>query len=167
MSKAPAPIRPTSSFGVNRSSTPACGRPSSTIRRAASIIATTADLLSAPEDRAAAVADDAVLADDGLERPLRGHGVEMRAEEDRRPAWDAARQAAEQVPDRRADRRPAVVLDDVEPERAQLLDDAVGDRALLARRARDRGELEEERQHLGWRFRQKDVPFDVWESPSR
>ena len=48
MSKAPAPIRPTSSFGVNRSSTPACGLPSSTIRRAASIIATTADLLSAP-----------------------------------------------------------------------------------------------------------------------
>ena len=80
---------------------------------------------------------------------------------------DAAREAAEQVPDRRADRRPAVVLLDVEPERAQLLGDAVGDRALLARRARDRGELEEERQHLGWRFRQKDVPFDVWESPSR
>src|SRR5687768_13482437 len=48
MSKAPAPISPTSSFGVKRSSTPACGLPSSTIRRAASIIATTADLLSAP-----------------------------------------------------------------------------------------------------------------------
>ena len=41
----------------------------------------------------------------------------------------------------------AVVLVDLEPERAQLREHAVGDRALLARRARDRGELEEERQH--------------------
>ena len=47
-SKAPAPSRPTSSIGVKTSSTPACGRESSTSRRAASIIATTADLLSAP-----------------------------------------------------------------------------------------------------------------------
>ena len=72
------------------------------------------------EDRPAGVPDDAVLADDGLERALRRHGVEVRAEEDRRPALDAARQAAEQVPDRRADRRAGVVLVDLEPERAQL-----------------------------------------------
>ena len=39
------------------------------------------------EDRAAGVADDAVL-DDGLDRPLRRNGVEVRAEEDGRPAFD-------------------------------------------------------------------------------
>ena len=119
------------------------------------------------EDRPAGVPDDAVLADDRLERPRGRHGVEVRAEEDRRPALDAARQPAQQVPDRRARRRAGVVLVDLEPERTQLSDHAVGDRALLSRRALDRSQLEEEGQSEGWRFRQKDVPFGVWESPSR
>ena len=47
-SKAAAPRRPTSSFGVKRSSTPACARPSSTNRAIASSIDATAALLSAP-----------------------------------------------------------------------------------------------------------------------
>ena len=42
-----------------------------------------------------------------------------------------------------------VVLVDVEPEIAQVADDHVGDGALLARRARDRRELEEEVDDLG------------------
>ena len=104
------------------------------------------------EDRPAGVADDAVLADDGLERPLRRHRVEVSAEEDRRPAGDAARQAAEQVPDRRADRRPASSSSTSSPSARSSSIDAVGDRALLARRARDRGELEEERAARGWQI---------------
>src|SRR5438034_3471452 len=47
-SKAAAPSRPTSSFGVNTSSIPACGRFSLSTRRVASSITATADLLSAP-----------------------------------------------------------------------------------------------------------------------
>ena len=101
-------------------------------------------LVVGAEDRPAGVPDDAVLADDGLERALRRHRVEVRAEEDRRAAPVAAGQAAEQVPDRRVDLRARVVLLDVEAERPQLGDHAVGDRTLLAGRARDRGELEKE-----------------------
>ena len=48
MSNAPAPTSPTSSFVVKTSSTPACGRPSATIRLAPSSIAATAALLSPP-----------------------------------------------------------------------------------------------------------------------
>jgi hypothetical protein len=46
--KAAAPSSPTSSFGVNNSSIPACGRFSASTRRVASSITATADLLSAP-----------------------------------------------------------------------------------------------------------------------
>jgi hypothetical protein len=67
------------------------------------------------------------------------------AEEDRGAAVTPAGEAAEQVPDRRADLRAALVLLDLEPERLELADDAVGDRALLPGRARDPCELEEER----------------------
>jgi hypothetical protein len=70
----------------------------------------------------------------------------VRAEEDRRAAVAPAGEAAEQVPDRRADLRAAPVLLDLEPERTQLVDDAIGDGPLLAGWACDRGELEEERQ---------------------
>ena len=62
------------------------------------------------EDRPAGVPDDAVLADDGLERALRRHRVEVGAEEDRRTDGLAPGEAAEQVADRRADPRAGVVL---------------------------------------------------------
>ena len=70
------------------------------------------------KDRPARVPDDAVVADHGLERPLRRHRVEVSAEEDRRTAVEAAREATEQVPDRRVDRRAGVVLVHLQAERA-------------------------------------------------
>src|SRR5207253_10240054 len=66
-------------------------------------------------------------------------------EEDRNAAAPGRRlEPAEEVPRRRADLRPGVVLVDVEAELAQVERDAVGDLALLARRARQRGEVGEE-----------------------
>jgi hypothetical protein len=112
-------------------------------------------LVVGAEDRPACVPDDAVLADDGLERALRRHRVEVRAEEDRRPASVATGQATEQVADRRIDLRAGVVLPDLEPERPQLGDHAVGDRTFLAGRARDRGELEEEVEHSPFHVRRR------------
>ena len=42
-----------------------------------------------------------------------------------------------------------VVLVGLEPERAQVVEHAVGDGPLLPRRARQRGQLEEEREDVG------------------
>ena len=150
-SNAPAPRRPTSSFCVNSSSTPACGLRSETIRRAASTIATTADLLSAPRIVPAAFRTIPSV-DDGLERPLRRHGVEVRAEKDRRPAVEPSRQPAQQVARVGVDTGAGVVLLDLEAEGAQLGGDAIGDRALIPRWTGDRAELCEEierRRHVG------------------
>ena len=87
-------------------------------------------LVVGAEDRPAGIADDAVL-DDGLERPLRRHGVEVRAEEERRAAVGATGQPAEQIAGVRADRRAGVVLVDLEPELTEVGGDAVGDGALV------------------------------------
>ena len=107
-------------------------------------------LVVGPEDRAAGVPDDAVL-DDRLERPGGRNRVEMGAEEDRRPLAAAPGQAAEDVPHRRADRRAGLVLVPLEPDVAELREHAVGDGPLLARRARDRAELEEEAEDVAQR----------------
>ena len=76
--------RPTSSFEVNRSSIPACGRPSASTRRVASSIADDRRLVVGAEDRRAGVADDPVV-DDRLDGVGRGHRVEVGAEEERLP----------------------------------------------------------------------------------
>ena len=99
-------------------------------------------LVVGPENGARGVAHDAVL-DDGLDRALGRHGVEMRAEEDRR-ALPGRLEARVERAHRRADLRAGVVLVDVEADRAQLLDHTVGDDAFLARRARNGRQLEEE-----------------------
>ena len=143
MSKAPAPISPTSSLGVNSSSTPACGLP--LLDDPARRLDHRHDrrLVVGAENRPARVPHDPVLAEDRLERALRRHRVEVRAEEDRRAAFGAAGEPAEQVPivepiaapprlRRRRGRRP------------QLSGDTVCDVALLPRRARQRAQLGEE-----------------------
>ena len=87
-SKAPAPRRPTSSFWV-KTQLEARVRPvllDDPPRRFEH--RRDRGLVVGAEDRPARVPDDAVL-DDGLERPLRRHGVEVRAEEERRAAVGA------------------------------------------------------------------------------
>ena len=116
---------------------------SSTIRRAASSMTATADLLSAPRIVPAALRT-IPSSTTGSIAAVGRDGVEVRAEEERRPPITASGQAAEHVPHRRADRRARVVLVPLEPDSVELREHQVGDGALLARRARDRGQLEEE-----------------------
>ena len=99
-------------------------------------------LVVGAEDRAGGVPNDAVL-DDGLDRGRRRHGVEVGAEQERltrRGRLDPRVQVAH----RRADLRAAAVLVDLEAAVPQVADDEIRDRALLAGRARDRGELREQ-----------------------
>ena len=103
-------------------------------------------LVVAAEDRRAAVAHDPVL-DDRLDRVDRRHRVEVGAEEERLAVPRRLERDVD-VPHRRADGRAGVVLVRVEPEIAEIAEDAVGDGALLAGRARDGGELEEEVESL-------------------
>ena len=140
------PISPTSSLGVKTSSMPACGRPSASTRRTASSIADDSRFVVGAEDRPARVADDAVV-DDGLERAGRRHGVEVRAEEERRP-FRRRLEPRVDVSHRRADRRTCAVLVRREAEIAQIAEHDIGDGALLARRARQRGQLEKEREDV-------------------
>ena len=95
------------------------------------------------EDRATRIAHDPVV-QHGLEVAVEGDGVEMGAEEDRHPAADVSGHAAKDVSGRRADRGPAPVLVPLEPDRIELADDPVGDRTLLAGRARNRAQLEKQ-----------------------
>ena len=103
------------------------------------------------EDRPGRVSDYPVR-DDGLERALRRHGVEVRAEEDRRTAVEPPGQPAQQVAGVGADAGAGVVLLDLDTQRAQLGGDAIGDRALVPRWTGDRAQLREEverRGHVG------------------
>jgi hypothetical protein len=68
------------------------------------------------EDRARTVADDLVLAHQGLDRSLGRHRVEMGTEEDRF-TFARALEAAVDVPHRRADLGPRIVLGGLDPER--------------------------------------------------
>ena len=106
-------------------------------------------LVVGAEDRSAGVPDNPVL-DDRFERPGGRHRIEVRAEEERRPLGGRL-EADVDVSHRRADLRPAAVLVRLEPEVAQVAEHDVGDGTLLARRAGDRGELEEEVE--GWPLR--------------
>jgi hypothetical protein len=69
------------------------------------------------------------------------HGVHVRAEQHalRRPPRDAG----EQVAGLRADRRPALVLLHIEPQRAQLLGQPIGHAALVSRGALDAAQRRE------------------------
>ena len=109
-------------------------------------------LVVGAEDRPARVPDDAVLDDHGLERAVERDRVEVRAEEERRAALGRRREAAEDVPASTPEPLGRVVLLPREPEPVELRRDPVGDRPLLARRARDRAELEEEveKRRRGW-----------------
>jgi hypothetical protein len=79
--------------------------------------------------------------DDGLD-PGRGrNGVHVGAEEEWRAAVRLARiETGEQV--------PRLIILDVQPEVAKERSDALGHGRLLPRRARNRRELEEERQDI-------------------
>jgi hypothetical protein len=95
------------------------------------------------QDRPRRVANDTVR-HDRLDRPLRRHSVEVRAQENRR-SLGRGLDPGEDVPHGRPDPRPGVVLARLETELAQVLEHPVGDRPLLSGRARDRGQLREER----------------------
>ena len=90
-------------------------------------------LVVGPEDRPRRVPDDAVL-DDGLDRPLRRHGVQMGAKEERDAAAVRGRQGGVQIPDLRAGLRAGRVLVDVEAQLPELGDDSIRDGALAPRR---------------------------------
>ena len=139
--------QPTSSFGVNRSSMPPCGRFSASTRRVAFEHRRDGRLVVRAEDRAGRVAHDAVL-DHRLDRALGRNRVEVRAEEDRVAAVGRF-EAAVDVADVRADLRARIVLVDRQPEIAQVADHDVRNRALLARRARERRQLGEKVDDLG------------------
>ena len=91
-------------------------------------------LVVAAEDRPARVPHDPVL-DDRLDRVGGRDGVEVRAEEERLARRGRLERDVE-VAHRRADSGPGAVL--VGPQAAvrEVADHAIGDRALLARRAR-------------------------------
>ena len=84
---------------------PACGRPSATSARGRLEHRRDGGLVVGAEDRPGRVADDAVL-DDRLDRPLRRHRVEVRAEEERRAAGAASARAGREVAGVEPIRRP-------------------------------------------------------------
>jgi hypothetical protein len=98
------------------------------------------------EDRPGAVPDDAVL-DDRLDRRLGRNGVGVRAEEDRQAAC-RRRQTAGEVPRRSVELRRGLVFVPLQADLRQVRADAVGNRPLLSRRARNRAQLEEEVEEL-------------------
>jgi hypothetical protein len=100
------------------------------------------------QDRAARVAEHAVL-EHGLERAVERHGVQVRAEEDRRPSRVRRLEAAVHVPCGRADFGARLVLRRLEPEPAQVSQHAIGHLPFLTRRAGHADQLVEERRDLG------------------
>jgi len=119
-------------LGVNRNSTPACDR----------------RLVVRAQDRSGGVPHDPVL-DHRLDRGLGRHGVEMCTEEERRPSSAGRLQTRIEVSRVGPDPRTGVVLVHVDAEPSQVRRNAIGDNALLTRRARQRGELREELENVG------------------
>ena len=106
-------------------------------------------LVVGSEDRCRRVANDVVVCDDRFDRPFRRDRVEVGAEEDRRPGGAVGRRdPAEDVAHGGVDPCSGVVLVVVEAERLQVVEDAVRDRALLPRRARQRRQLEKQGEHI-------------------
>ena len=99
-------------------------------------------LVVGAEDGAARVPNDAV-GDHRPKRARRRHGVEVCAEEEGR-SGGRRREPGVDVPHRRADLGAGSVLVGLESEVAQIAEDRVRDGTLLAGRARDGGELEEQ-----------------------
>ena len=100
------------------------------------------------EDRAAGVANDAVL-DHRFERALRRNRVEVRAEKDRHAAVAVRLDPAVEIPHRGTDGGSCIVLVDDQAELPQVPGDRIGNETLLAGRARQRGQLGEEVDDLG------------------
>ena len=147
-SNAPAPRSPTSSFCVNR-------------QLDARVRLAFGDdpprrldhrddgrLVVSAENGACGVTDDPVR-DDGLEGALWRHGVEVRAEEDRRSAVRPAGQPAQEVARVGVDAGAGIVLLDLEAQGAELGRDTIGDRALVSRWTGDRAQLREEVERRG------------------
>ena len=136
---------------VKTSSTPACGRCSLTMRRAASSIAATAALLSAPrivpeELRTTPSATTGSIGPCG--------GTVSRCEQSMigTPPGCGAGKTANDVAGLARNQRSGAVLMRIEPQPAQIGEHIVGGRSLLARRARNASQLGEERDHtLGHR----------------
>jgi len=101
-------------------------------------------LVVGSEDRAGRIADHAVVVDHWLDRRSGRHGVEMGTEEDRRAAAVRRFEPAVEIADVRADGAACLILVDRQAEVAEITDDCVGDGALVARRAGQRGQLGEE-----------------------
>ena len=123
---------------------PACGRPSSRTRRAASSITTTAALLSEPRIVPPALRTTPSSPTTGS---IAASGGTVSVCAQRKIGVPPSRSSAgcgSRCSRRRRRARRRVVLVPVEPELGQVCADAVGDRALLPRRARDRAELEKE-----------------------
>ena len=144
-SNAPAPRSETSSCGVKSSSIPACPRPSSSTRRTASSMTTTAALLSEPRIVPAALRTMPSSPTTGSIDRLRRHGVRVRAEEDRRPAPVRGRNPAVDVPGVAVETSRRVVLVPREPELREVCTSrgrrprAPSPTGSAARRARGRG----------------------------
>ena len=121
---------------------PACGRLSASTRRTPSSIATTADLLSAPRivPPAFRTTPSSTTGSSGPD----GGTVSRCAQKKSGVAGGRRLEPHVDVAHRRADLGAAAVLVRLEAEIAQIAQDDVGDGALLARRARDRGELEKQ-----------------------
>ena len=145
-SNASAPSSPTSSFGVNRSSTPACGRFSRRIVAAASSIAATGGLVVGAEDRPGPRCGRCRPRRPARSAPRAGPCRGARRGRAARPRRSSPGSRAEQVAGRRADRpRPASSSSTSSAESREVAGDAVGGGPLLApagsaaRQARGRG----------------------------
>jgi hypothetical protein len=103
-------------------------------------------LVVAPRIVPPALRTMSVLAD-RLERPLRRHRVEVRAEEDRRPALARPGRRQSRFPIVESISRPASSSVHVEPSDAARAITRSRDRSLLAGGLGDRGQLGEEVEH--------------------
>ena len=104
-------------------------------------------LVVGAEDRPRSVADDAVL-EHRLDRPLRGHRVEMGTEENRCPRLGRGLDPGVEVARVGPDSWPGVVFGNLEAYVTQVRRNPVGDHALLTGWAGENSELREERDDL-------------------
>ena len=140
-----APTSPTSSFGVNSSSTPACGRPSASTPTRRLEHRRDGGLVVGAENRPGRVAHDAVL-DNRLDR--RGPAEPCRGARRGRAAsrlGASARSARRGSRSSSRSRGPASSSSTSSPQSRRYRGTHVGNRALVPGRARERGQLEEER----------------------
>ena len=117
------------------------------MRRAASIMATTADLLSAPRIVPPAFRTMPSSPTTGSSGPCGGTVSRCAQKKIGVPPPFRPGRRQSRFPIVESIFEPASSSSTVEAERPQLGDHAIGDRTLLSGRARDRGKLEEEVEH--------------------